>query len=135
MTTMNFYSTVDTELNGVKYTIDGRKHAVVMVDDKWMIDGREMTLEEMVKEGIATREGETAGAQTLTVLVNGNVERIEGMVTNIGVKGNVQGINTQKGDILVSGDVGGNVSTNYGNINCGNVSGYVNTNFGNIVRR
>ena len=95
----------------------------------------DLTMDEMIAKGIATKEGERADGKNINIIVNGDVERIDGHVNLLGVKGNVRRINTSHGDIAVNGDVDGDVHTNYGDISCGNIDGDARTNFGNIYRK
>lgn len=134
--TMNFMGGINNiDHNGVNYTINGRGHLIQMINDKWVIDGVQMTMDEMIAKGIATKEGERADGKNINIIVNGDVERIDGNVNLLGVKGNVRRINTSHGDITVNGDVDGDVHTNYGDITCGNIDGDARTNFGNIYRK
>lgn len=117
------------------YTIHCEGHTVQMINDKWIIDGVQMTMDEMIAKGIATKEGDSRGGKTTNIVVNGNVERIDGNINMLGVKGDVKKISTNNGDITINGNVDGDVETHYGNITCGNVVGDVSTHFGDIYRK
>ena len=133
--TMNFMGGINNiDHNGVNYTINAKGHVIQMIGDKWIVDGVEMTMDEMIAKGIATKEGERADGKVINIIVNGDVERIDGNVNLLGVKGNVRRIDISKGDITINGNVDGDVETNYGDIHCGNIDGDAETNFGNIYR-
>ena len=78
---MNFMGGINgIEHNGVTYTINGEGHVIQMRGNKWVIDGVQMTMDEMIANGIATKEGESADGKVINIIVNGDVERIEGNV-------------------------------------------------------
>lgn len=72
------------------YTIHCEGHTVQMINDKWIIDGVQMTMDEMIAKGIATKEGDSRGGKTTNIVVNGNVECIDGNINMLGVKGDVK---------------------------------------------
>lgn len=110
-------------------------HSVSIVDGAFIVDGKKMTIEEMVANGVATYGGKAKDEKTLEVTINGDVKSINGDATKFVVNGDCGSITTNMGDIDVKGNVGGSAHTNMGNIMCGNVGGNASTNMGNISYR
>ena len=99
--TMNFMGGINNiDHNGVNYTINGRGHLIQMINDKWVIDGVQMTMDEMIAKGIATKEGERADGKNINIIVNGDVDG---------------DVHTNYGDITC-GNIDGDARTNFGNI-------------------
>lgn len=118
--TFNFMGgNTNLEQNGVTYSINGKGHIIQMAGDNWIVDGEPMTIDEMVAKGIAAKDGDRAEGKAVTIIVNGNVRKLQ----------------TAKGDITVNGMVEGDAVTNFGNITCGDIHGDAISNFGSIHRK
>lgn len=119
---------------GKSITICGG-HSVSIDGDVFIVDGKKMTIDEMVANGIATYDGKSKDDKTLEITINGDVKSINGDASKFIVNGDCGSITTNMGDIDVKGNVGGNANTNMGNIMCGNVGGNATTNMGNVSYR
>lgn len=118
---------------GEKYTINNYDNHLSFVNGEWYVNGEKMSLDEMVKKGIAKKEGAASKAENnIEITVQGNVERINGDKVNVIVEESCGRIDTTYGNVKVWGNVEGDVESKFGNIECGNVSGDVNSKFGNI---
>lgn len=104
-------------------------------DGDFVVNGKRMSISEMIANGYAYEEGGAKNDKTLEITINGNVESIDCEASKIVVNGSCGNVTTNMGDIDVKGDVNGSVRTNMGNIMCGNVEGNATTNLGNVSYR
>ena len=107
-------------VNGV--TIFGSGRSVVIRDGKVIIDDKDVT---------------PADAKEISIMVNGNVDKVEAdACQTISVTGEVGNVKTLSGDVTVTGDVKGSVQTMSGDVDCGgSVAGSVSTMSGDVKHR
>lgn len=105
-------------VNGKKYTLPGG--SVSVIGNKVYCNGK------LVEDCNNIEE------KNITIIVNGNIDKVSSDVANITVNGNANCVETDTGDIKITGDVSGNVSSDTGDIRCGNIGGNVKTSTGDI---
>ena len=105
-------------VNGKKYTLPGGN--VSVIGNKVYCNGK------LVEDCNEIKE------KNITVVVNGNIDKVSSDVANIVVNGNANYVETDTGDIKIAGDVSGNVSSDTGDIRCGNIGGNAETSTGDI---
>jgi hypothetical protein len=100
-------------INGITYT----GNTVSIVDSRIIIDGVNVTPE----------------AKIINIKVEGDIQQLNGGISDIVVDGNVGELKTSVGNVTVSGSVTGNVTTSTGNVKVGgSIRGSVKTSIGNI---
>ena len=105
-------------VNGKKYTLPGG--SVSVIGNKVYCNGK------LVEDCSEIKE------KNITIVVNGNVDKVSTDTSNITINGNVNNVETDTGDIKITGDVSGNVSSDTGDIRCGNIGGNAKTSTGGI---
>lgn len=81
-------------------------------------------------------DGELAEAKTFNIVVEGNVESVDGSFTTVVVNGDAQKVKTMSGDATIMGSVNGDVGTMSGDVRVkGQVKGNVKTMSGDITSR
>lgn len=105
-------------INGKKYTLPGG--SVSVIGNKVYCNGK------LVEDCNEIKE------KNITIIVNGNVDKVSTDVSNITINGNANNVETDTGDIKITGDVSGNVSSDTGDIRCGNIGGNAKTSTGDI---
>ena len=105
-------------VNGKKYTLPGG--SVSVIGNKVYCNGK------LVEDCSEIKE------KNITIIVNGNVDKVSTDTSNITINGNVNNVETDTGDIKITGDVSGNVSSDTGDIHCGNIGGNAKTSTGDI---
>lgn len=118
----------------MKYTISGA-NTLQMINGEWYVNGEKMSLDEMIKRGIASEDGESGANKGTEITIIGDVGRIVNKFGKIVVEGSCNRVKTISGDVEIRGDVEGDVETTSGNISCGNVAGDVSTVSGRINHR
>jgi len=75
----------------------------------------------------------TPETKIINIKVEGDIEYLNGGISDVVVQGNVMGLKTSVGNVTVNGDVNGNVTTSIGNVKVsGSIKGSVKTSTGNI---
>lgn len=69
---------------------------------------------------------------TVNIYVEGNIDSINGNVTNVTVHGNVIDVETVSGDVVVTNSVEGDVQTVSGDVKANSIKGKVKTVSGDI---
>lgn len=105
-------------VNGKKYTLPGG--SISVIGNKVYCNGK------LVEDCNEIKE------KNITIIVNGNVDKVSTDTSNITINGNANNVETDTGDIKVTGDVSGNVSSDTGDIHCGNIGGNAKTSTGDI---
>lgn len=105
-------------VNGKKYTLPGG--SISVIGNKVYCNGK------LVEDCSEIKE------KNITIIVNGNVDKVSTDTSNITINGNVNNVETDTGDIKITGDVSGNVSSDTGDIHCGNIGGNAKTSTGDI---
>lgn len=118
----------------MKYTISGA-NTLQMINREWYVNGEKMSLDELIKRGIASEDGESGANKGTEITIIGDVGRIKGNFGKVVVEGSCNRVKTISGDVEIRGDVEGDVETTSGSISCGNVAGDVSTVSGRINHR
>lgn len=108
----NMSSTIT--VNGI--TVQSSGNNISIRNGKVIVDGVDVTTNDKI----------------INIVVNGNVDHIDGSFGDLSITGNVTGnIQTVSGDVRCS-DVGGNIKTVSGDVNAGKIYGSVDTLSGDI---
>lgn len=107
---------------GGSITIDGKTFSGRSVS----INGDQVIVDGVVQQGTLVGP--------VSVVVNGNVEKLEMSNGDVEVSGEVGSIRTSTGDVMCR-DVKGDVITSTGDVTCGSVGGGVKTSTGDINHR
>lgn len=96
--------------------------SVNIINGRVIVDGQEIAM-----------TGKLADAKVFNIVVEGNVDRVDGSFANVEVKGSAGAVKTMSGDITVHGDVNGGAETMSGDVKVkGSIQGNVKTVSGDI---
>jgi len=120
------------KLNKILKMIMGSKGANVNIDGRDFSASKDIVIngQNVWVDGVK-QEGTLIG--DVKIIVNGDVEVIDGAVASVEVTGECHTVKTMSGSVSC-GDVKGNVSTMSGSVRCGEIGGSVSTMSGNINR-
>lgn len=109
-------------ING-RTIVVGNGRSVNIKNNEVFIDGRPADLSEF------------GDAKVFNIVINGNVDSIDGEFSSVVVQGNAGTVKTMSGDVTVEGDTQGSISTMSGDVKVkGSIAGGVKTMSGDIRR-
>jgi hypothetical protein len=114
-------SFVSMTINGKRINVPGRN--LTINGDKIIVDGKQVDLDGFGNDKV------------FNIVVEGNVDKVDGDFASIEVVGDAGSVKTMSGDATVRGDVTGSVSTMSGDVRVkGAIGGNVSTMSGDIKK-
>ena len=106
-------------INGKVMNMSGG--SISIIDGNVIIDGKQVDMSGF------------GDAKVFNIVVQGDVEKVDGAFSSITVEGNASSVKSVSGTVKVDGDVEGNVSTVSGTVKvAGNIEGNVSTVSGSV---